>query len=74
MYVLVHYAHIIMRARASDFEGVTSSVAALCVQRRFDRVKGSTNLDHVRHRKCIAFVFTTVPRDFRLFDKFSEFI
>ena len=40
-------------------------------QRRFDRVKRSANQDHVRHRRSIAFVFTTVPRDFRLGGRFG---
>ena len=42
-------------------------------QRRFDRVKMSANQDHVCHIRCIAFVFTTVPSDFRLGSRFSGF-
>ena len=42
-------------------------------QRRFDRVKRSANQDHVCHRRFIAFVFTTVPRDFRIGGRFGGF-
>ena len=46
----------------------------MAAQRRFDRVKRSTNRDHVRHKSCIQVVLTTVPSDFRLDAKLDGLI
>ena len=56
-----------------SLEGGVRLLLTTPLQRRFDRVKRSANQDHVRHRRSIAFVFTTVPRDFRLGGRFGGF-
>ena len=51
--------------------GARDAIADACTTS--SGVERSANQDHVRRRRCIAFVFTTVPRDFRLDDRFGGF-
>ena len=75
-YFYAHAQNVIVCGRTIDIISHTPHVKTErgLVQRRFDRVKRSTNRDHVRHKSCIQVVFTTVPSDFRLDAKLDGLI